>query len=606
MNIRKLLLASTCFASVYTIAAFAQEIPVGQTVNLSGMGARQLDMSKLKPLKFQPGDGSSTVIPFSQMPLWQAGGASVWQSPLPDGAAPNGDNPPSYDPAFNTLTGNSEIEVYFNQDAMTYLGASNPSVYSIDPTDGSLVIQPHLLTTAEKAFVQGTINVLNARGTPQPQLSNVTFASGMIDTYPAGLTPPFVVGARVQLPFPCQQGYWPAVWLLNANGGWPPETDILENVCRQDLGFQLTTSMHPTSGNSTTDVASVPFNANAAGYHDYWAVVYNDYTNIIYDGKSVATFPTPSGWQNTPAYLLINYGLAGVGNGWPGPLSSSIKTMPPMKVLDVFAATMPATYGSGTPAGYVPPSGIQTISFTGSVPTPTPTPAPTPTPTPTPTPAPSPTPTPTPTPAAITVTTVFPATIKGSFTVAGLAPGWLNVSGYDVNFVQVCNDATPNTSGVYTLTCDSTKLANGTDTLNLMAFSVAAGQPGGTNTQLAETITVNNAAVPTPTPAPTPTPTPAPTPTPTPAPTPTPTPAPIAADVATLQAALTAAQTATTAAAANVATVKADLSKTTTDLATAIAAYAAAQTKLTAVQTALTKVQADTKPTTARELHRRQ
>ena len=247
---------------------------------------------------------------------------------------------------------------------MTALGITD--LYTLD-ADGIFTIQPRLLRPAELAALNGTISILNSRGTSQPALSNVRWLSGWVNTRPAGISPPFLIGARVQLPYPCQQGMWPGVWLLNAKGGWPPETDILENVCRKDLGFQLTTSMHSNVTGNETRVVDVPWNANGPGYHDYWAVVYNDYTTIFYDGVAVQSFATPPDWKDQPVYMIISYGIAGQNNDWPGPLDPNTKSLPPMKVADAIAMRMPATYGAGAELfHYTPPNGADPIILSGT------------------------------------------------------------------------------------------------------------------------------------------------------------------------------------------------------------------------------------------------
>ena len=48
--------------------------------------------------------------------------------------------------------------------------------------------------------------------------------------------------------------------------------------------------MHSNVTGNETRVVDVPWNANGPGYHDYWAVVYNDYTTIFYDGVAVQSF----------------------------------------------------------------------------------------------------------------------------------------------------------------------------------------------------------------------------------------------------------------------------------------------------------------------------
>jgi hypothetical protein len=192
-------------------AASQSQIPVGAKLNLAGAGPRLLDGSGLKKLKFSTNDVCANVplITLDKLPLWSSAGDG-WATWLT-----SGEQPCSFVPMFNSLTANWEIEAYPNQSAMTALGITD--LYTLD-ADGIFTIQPRLLRPAELTALNGTISILNRRGTSQPALSNVRWLSGSVNTRPAGISPPFLVGARVQLPYPCQQGMWPAVWLLNAKG----------------------------------------------------------------------------------------------------------------------------------------------------------------------------------------------------------------------------------------------------------------------------------------------------------------------------------------------------------------------------------------------------
>jgi hypothetical protein len=100
---------------------------------------------------------------------------------------------------------------------------------------------------------------------------------------------------------------------------------------------------------------------------------------------------------------------------------------------------------------------------------------------------------------AVTTSTFFTvsspangATVAGIVTVTG-ATGtqWVNVACYTTNGTKMCPDATPS-GGAYSLTLDTTKLPNGSNALNVMAFSVPAGQPGYTVTEVTLTLNVKN------------------------------------------------------------------------------------------------------------------
>jgi|GEM_PF-6283960 len=106
-------------------------------------------------------------------------------------------------------------------------------------------------------------------------------------------------------------------------------------------------------------------------------------------------------------------------------------------------------------------------------------------------------------PTTFTVTSPVSGTaVSGTFQVSGQTGStWVNVVGFNSAMSKVCTDVTPN-NGTFTLSCDSTKLSNGSQTMTLYAYSVPAGQTGGTMANVPLTVSVNNAVTPIPTPTP--------------------------------------------------------------------------------------------------------
>jgi hypothetical protein len=537
----RLLKLAVLFVILLSSAAFGQNN--GDKLNLNGVGPRLLNSAGLKTLKFSTLEFTNPAITtLDKLTQWTSGGIQAW-APYKAGSGPGNA------PMFNSLTGNWEIEAYPNQSMIEDLGITG--LYSID-ADGALVIQPRLLKPAEQTAINQTIANLDAGNVGSaPALRNIRWLSGWVDTMPAAIKPPFVIGARIQLPFPCKQGYWPAVWLLDANAHWPPETDILENVCRNDLGFQLTANMHSSdsaTGNQPSVTVpgtfSVPWNANGPGYHDYWAVVYNDRTHIFYDGVKVGGFITPPDWKDQPAYLIINYALAGQNNGWPGPLDPSITSVPPMKILDVYAAQMPATYGVGTATTYAPPSGASLITVGATAPPPVPT-------------------------QAIALTTTIPATVSGTITLSGTGAGNLNIAAFTSDWVKKIGaaDVKPTATGAWTVSIDTTKLPVGATTAMVAGFSTASGVAGGTSVTTAP-FTLNVVTPPPPPPS-----------------------GVTAAQVSAIVAAQTAAQAALTKIVTDDATLKTDVAAAQTALAKVATDEATLKVDITAAQTAAAKVQ---------------
>lgn len=328
------------------------QISLGSKLNLNG-ATRVLDASGMKTLKFLTGPTSnpSNPPPLSQLKQWYSGNGqsnNTWVS----------NSSSTWNPTWDSLPQTFEIDAFPNQDAMTLLGIKD--LYSLD-SNGNFVIQPRLLNATELATVRTS------------GFANSLWLSGSVVTLPYGIAPPFCIGARIQLPTPSIPGMWPAVWLLKAQGGWPPEMDILEAVAPNGQ-LQCTTTIHSTDtslypSGQQGSVCPTVGDADTKTFHDYWCVMYNDWTTTFYDGIAVASFQTPSDWQNQTAYMIINYAIAGAGSTWPGALNPSLTTLPPMIIADAIACQMPATYGQGTPISYVGPSGASAISFGGVTPT---------------------------------------------------------------------------------------------------------------------------------------------------------------------------------------------------------------------------------------------
>jgi hypothetical protein len=119
----------------------------------------------------------------------------------------------------------------------------------------------------------------------------------------------------------------------------------------------------------------------------------------------------------------------------------------------------------------------------------------------------SPTPTASVSAAAFSVTNpVAGSTLSGTAYFTGTAGSqWVNVAAYDPNVgwsQKLGADATPTTGG-YSIAVDTTKLPNGPATIGIVAFSVPAGQNGGTSSEIDVVVNIMNANS---TPPPTPTP----------------------------------------------------------------------------------------------------
>lgn len=137
---------------------------------------------------------------------------------------------------------------------------------------------------------------------------NMPYASGLLTTRTsfAQTYGYFEVVAQI----PPGKGLWPAFWLLNANGKWPPELDVIE-MGDQDV-HTVRQSVHSNTLGTPNwhSYASVQAANLSGGFHAY-GLAWND-TNLVWyvDGVETHREPTPAD-INQPMYLLLNLAVGG-------------------------------------------------------------------------------------------------------------------------------------------------------------------------------------------------------------------------------------------------------------------------------------------------------
>lgn len=112
---------------------------------------------------------------------------------------------------------------------------------------------------------------------------------------------------------PTEPGSWPAFWLVDENGFWPPEIDIMEMVGSDPGG--VVTTIH------TRDLAAAPWGQigkTAAhigpGFHTFGVNWQADKIDWYLDRVKVWTAPTPSD-MHTPMSIIVDNA---VGGNWAG------------------------------------------------------------------------------------------------------------------------------------------------------------------------------------------------------------------------------------------------------------------------------------------------
>jgi beta-glucanase (GH16 family) len=161
--------------------------------------------------------------------------------------------------------------------------------------------------------------ILDITAAPGSNPLGLAYNSGAITTAKSFAQVYGYFEARAQLP--AGQGFWPAFWLLPADGTWPPEIDIFEV-----LGNNPTTaycSLGSSVGNSTT------FKVNylpdlSTGFHTFGLSWQADMIRWFIDGNEVAEIATPA-VMNKPMYMLLNLAVGDTGS-WPGKYDPSMPT----------------------------------------------------------------------------------------------------------------------------------------------------------------------------------------------------------------------------------------------------------------------------------------
>ncbi len=117
---------------------------------------------------------------------------------------------------------------------------------------------------------------------------------------------------EVRAKLPRTRGLWPAIWMLNQAGGWPPEIDIMELLGHQPNTVHMTHhwGVWPAVQSQTNSFTGPDFTAD---FHTFTADWYPDRIEFYVDGVLRAT--NTSNIPRDPMYLIIN---TAVGGDWPG------------------------------------------------------------------------------------------------------------------------------------------------------------------------------------------------------------------------------------------------------------------------------------------------
>ena len=119
---------------------------------------------------------------------------------------------------------------------------------------------------------------------------------------------------------PPGKGFWPAFWLLSADGQWPPEIDVIEKVGKDENN--VATDAAYRAGVVGGDGAWV--HADLAGLHRYGLLWTADTCTFFLDRRQVGQVATPANARR-PMYMLLNLAVGGSGS-WPGEPDPGVST----------------------------------------------------------------------------------------------------------------------------------------------------------------------------------------------------------------------------------------------------------------------------------------
>ena len=222
-----------------------------------------------------------------------------------------------------TLQSNNEQEIYVDP---SYAG-SGTTALGLNPFS-----------------INNGVLTITATNTPTADLSllhNYKYTSGLLTTEKSFTQTYGYFEIKAELP--SGQGVWPAFWMLPADGSWPPELDVMEQIGGSKV-YQTSHYVDSSGATVATGFSSyVP--TNATGFHTYGVLWTPTTLGWYVDGVEVATAATPSD-MNKPMYMLVNLAI---GGNWPGSAPSNF-TSAQMQVDYVRAYSLSSLGLSGSTA----------------------------------------------------------------------------------------------------------------------------------------------------------------------------------------------------------------------------------------------------------------
>jgi beta-glucanase (GH16 family) len=168
------------------------------------------------------------------------------------------------------------------------------------------------------SVADGTL-VITARrsdAATRPLIGGYEYTSGLLTTSRSFRQTYGYFEIRARLPR--GQGLWPAFWLLQPDGVWPPEIDIME-VLGSNPKMIYTTVHSGTAAKPARQQMSTRVPDTSLAWHTYSVNWQPDTTTWYFDRAVIHKTKTPRDLHR-PMYLLINLAVGGI---WPGDPNAS-------------------------------------------------------------------------------------------------------------------------------------------------------------------------------------------------------------------------------------------------------------------------------------------
>lgn len=189
--------------------------------------------------------------------------------------------------ANRTLTSNRELQLYVEPG---FRGTSARS----------LGFEPFAVTGGVLAISAVRVPRQTAR-----RMWGYRYASGLLNTRESFAQTYGYFEIRARLP--AGRGLWPAFWLLPADGSWPPEIDVFEQLGRDPSTIYVALK---TGVGENLDVLPIDVKTATTAFHSYGVLWDRDSVVWYIDNVEVRRLPTP-GDMHVPMYMLVNLAIGG-------------------------------------------------------------------------------------------------------------------------------------------------------------------------------------------------------------------------------------------------------------------------------------------------------